>query len=407
MNKKVPQIFYLNSRDEEINLIKAIQKQLAKRKYSEVIKASLNAKNKFPKNYFFYEMASIAYLELDQPKNAIKLLMESEKYIPNNGDIKFHLAKAYEQMKDYSKAEECYRSALDSADYNDPEFRSDTLNDLGALLINMGRNDEALECWKSALMENPKNVNAQNNIRIFTNRSKKPAEPYNLFDDLHNFQSIQTAKYLKDKNSIAFVNKEELEFCINKIMNAWNTFIAPNKQKLDSLSAEQKSEWFRSVEILFDNDQVAPKNEKKKSIKKTNPIKAQNKTNDLQDASWDVINKKFSFLPEEGLLMVMYGSAALLAAGMPGDRFLEILDTGDYDEEEEELMYWAFEIAVIVMQSLIAKNQKEKFTFLKEAKDIAEEFIEIEEVDYVISLIQATLKKEFIDKPKTGKKSKK
>ena len=57
----------------------------------------------------------------------------------------------------------------------------------------------------------------------------------------------------------------------------------------------------------------------------------------------------------------------------------------------------------MILRSLISKDEKEKKFFLDEAKDIAEEFIE-EDVDSVISLIQATLKKEFIDKPKTGKK---
>lgn len=306
MNKKAPQIFYLDSREEEFNLVKSIQKQLNNHKYLKVLDEATKAKNKFPGNQFFYIMASIAYLQINQPKNALIILLEAEKNIPNDYQIKFHLAKTYENLNDYLKAEECYRSALDNVEINDNDFRSNIFDDLAALLMVQERKDEALECWKSALMENPKNINAQNNLRNFTNQSRIPAESNKFFED----------------------------------------------------------------------------------------------------SEWDEINDMFPFLPEDGLLLVMYGSVALLAAGMPGDRLLEILDTGDYDEEEEELMYWTFEIAVLVMQSLVVKNKKEKFAFLEEAKDIAEEFIE-EDVDSVISLIQATLKKEFIDKPKAGKRSKK
>lgn len=408
MNKKAPQIFYINNREEEFNLIRTIQKQLNKHKYLEVINAAIKAKNKFPRNHFFYVMASIAYLQLKQPMNAMNILMEADKNIPNDFQIKFHLAKTYENLDDYSNAEDCYRSALVNADIKDNDLRSDILNDLGALLITMERKDEALECWKSALMEYPKNINAQNNLRNFANQSRRPGTPNKLFEDLHHFQKIQTEKFFADKNRSEFKNKRELEFCINKIMAAWNFYIAPNSEKLDSLSIEQKSNWFRSIEIPFDDKSIKSKsnkmNRERGKIKKSKTLKTLENSGDSER---DKINNIFPFLPEDGIVMVMFGSAALLAAGMPGDRYMEILKTGVYDEGEKGLIYWAFEIAVLVMQSLIVKNEKEKFPLLEEAKDIAEEFIKIEDVDFVISTIQETMKKEFIDKPKVEKKSKK
>jgi tetratricopeptide (TPR) repeat protein len=88
-----------------------------------------------------------AYADTDQPKKAVELLERAQKRVPDDDSLRFSLAAAYENNKQFDLAEQMFRQII-SANPNQPS----ALNYLGYMLAERGQKlDEAVDLIKKAL----------------------------------------------------------------------------------------------------------------------------------------------------------------------------------------------------------------------------------------------------------------
>jgi len=69
--------------------------------------------------------------------------------------------------------------------------------------------------------------------------------------DYHLFVDVQMEKYLKKNKKTEFSSENEARLVIAKIIEAYNTTIAPEDKKLDNYTLKAKRAWFNSVNIDF------------------------------------------------------------------------------------------------------------------------------------------------------------
>lgn len=410
MKPKQPIIFNINQ--NEIDNLKHLQKLLNDHKFLQVIQEGRKARNKYPKNFFFYTIPSIAYSLTNRLEDAFQLLKDAEQKFPDSYEVLYQLAKIHEEIKEYDDAEKYYKKSYEvtHADYNDA--RAECLNDLGVLYWKMHRKDEALESWKLALsegsfgMEDPKNIMAQNNLRDFTNEYGKPSSVSPLMDDVFHFRNIQMEKYLQSKNLTEFQSMEETDKIIQLISDSWNRNIAPERERLDSSSALEKTKWFESIEIDFSEGSFGdaepstkeeksklfkslktkssgPKDplDKSKSKKRNEKPPLRGKKFSEEEKAIEEFKRKFPFLPEDGLIYTTIASPFLFKAGFEPDRLREIIKEGTQDEGEQDMLLWAYDIGSNLFYSVIEEDEEEAEDLLYEALDIAAEFLDEDEIE--------------------------
>lgn len=248
---------------EEFKLLNRLDKMLLDGSFEEIIEEAEKAIVKYPNNSFFYMIKSLAHSEINQMEEALKILKKAEKKFPSDYEVFFQLAKIYEEFSDFDNAEKYYLKSYELTPIEYNEERSDCLNDLGALFWRLKLRSTAIEYWQLAVNEYSGNIKAVENLKNCLNKYGKPSFVSELFDDMFQFQEIQTGKYLKAMNKNEFSSRKEIEKVFSIISGAWNKFIAPEKNKLDTYSVEEINKWFESFELDFST--VKKKVRKKKS----------------------------------------------------------------------------------------------------------------------------------------------
>ncbi len=185
-------------------------------------------------------------------------------------------------------------------------------------------------------------------------------EDYNLFFD------IQINKYLKSVDRTEFKDEQEASLVLRRIFYTYNITIADEHLKLTNLKREAKEKWFESIEIDFDD-----------SI----DIETSDFGSLDQDMLQDILNnfhERFPFLAEDSIIAFPFVGPALEAYGLPAERFYTLLRGEDECTEfEEDLLIWAFELTLTVMEYVFDKSKKRREKAFKEALSIAmEEFDE-------------------------------
>jgi len=392
MNPHQPFIF--NIRQDEIDTLKHLQKLLNNHKFLQVIQEGRKARNKYPRIFFFYTIPSIAYSLTNRLEDAFQLLKEAEQNFPDSSEVMYQLAKIHEDIMEYDEAEKYYKKSYEGtpADHNDA--RSECLNDLGALYWKMHRKDEALESWKLALMEDPKNIMAQNNLRDFTNEYGEPSAVAPIMDDMFHFQNIQMVRYFHSKNLTEFQSMEEADKIMRLISDAWNRNIVPEKKKLDSSIAYEKTKWFESIEINFDDEPMTDE-EKSKLFKsshhKTSDKLLSKKKKKYQPLGKKILSKeeieieelrqKFPYLPDNGLFAVTIAYPFLMFAGMNIKRYKKILLKGTDEEEEQDMLLWAYDIGITLFESFFEEDGEDAEDLVNEALEIAAEHLDGDEIE--------------------------
>ena len=89
------------------------------------------------------------------------------EYNPDNIDLYQYVAPAYQQIKEYDKAIETYRLALEKADSTDMELRSTLVTGIGDVYFMQGDTLKAFEHYEKAIDYNPGNLMAMNNYAYF------------------------------------------------------------------------------------------------------------------------------------------------------------------------------------------------------------------------------------------------
>ncbi|MFA3782762.1 tetratricopeptide repeat protein [Melioribacteraceae bacterium 4301-Me] len=373
--------------------MKKVTKQLGDGKYKAVIKETTAARTVYPNNFFFYTIEAIACSMLGQSQKALDLLKVAEKKFPDSYEVHFQLAKVYDEMEEFDKAEESYKKSYELTPKEYSDARSDCLNDLGSLYWKIGYKQEAIDNWKLALQEYPQNKNAKNNLKRCINVYGEPKAVSEAMDDISHFYDIQMRKYFAVKNISEFSSLEEANKFMLLIKNAWNNTIVQEKEKLETYTPEEKTKWFESIEIDFDAIELKSENKEKKAGIASKPKKK--KRGKLSAAQKEQIEfeRKFYFLPEDGLTFAILASPFLLHAGLKFDRLDEILREGTEDEEEQELLIWAADIGHFLFESFGAEDDDIAKDFLSEALEIATEIIDEEDALESLEIIIDTFRK--------------
>ncbi len=389
-----PQIFRINTLEEERKLIEQVNHLLKQANYDEVIAECKRAIKLYSKNKSLYIYLSVAYLAAKQLSRSSKILTQANKIFPNDCQLQFELAKTEALLFNDKKAEKYFLSSLKHTPINNGTFKSDVNTVYGQFLWDTNRSVEAIERWNCALVENPNNKLASAKLKNYTVNSGSNSSSNKLIENFPLFQKIQTIKYFKSIKRKSFETKEEAEAVIGIITNCWNYQVAPNP-KLDSLTGKKIENWFKSIEIDFSKlpTNKLLRKEKTGSVKKTKGAKKKSKA----EMEFEKISSMLPFLPPQGIAILPFTLPAILTAGISESRFIEIINKGNYDDDEEEIILWAFDLTSTILISISSKIKKEMNKFKKEANNIALELLEPGIADMVISSIQQALQIEFLD----------
>lgn len=88
-------------------------------------------------------------------------------FFPEDTDLRTMLAVAYQELKEYDKAEDCYKTALATTDEHNYEGRSTILASMGDLAHLRGDSKSAMAYYNSAIESNPGNIMALNNYAYY------------------------------------------------------------------------------------------------------------------------------------------------------------------------------------------------------------------------------------------------
>lgn len=382
--KKKPQIFNINRKNPEVEKLLEIQNLLNDGEFQKVINETKNARAKYPNNFFFFTIASIALSSVGKETQGLNLLKTAVKRFPDKAEVHYHLGKTYEALEQYQEAEAAIKRSYELTPKNYSDARSDCLNDLGVIYWIQRRKSEALEQWKLALIENPNNINAQNNYRDFTNEYGEPAAVNHIMDDIFHFQNVQTEKYFKSKDRDTFLDTHEGDKLISLIMETWNNEVAPMGDKLDSLSPAKKDKLFKSIEIDFNK-------EPRFTVNSDDIFSSEEDTDDdIYDD--DDMYTIYDCVDEDALFLLPFTLPLLSALGIKESRIDELF--GKIDEPtdyEEDMLLWAVDVCTAVGSGILDKKNRAKNFRL--GLDIAKEELTDEEAKAAIKELKLLFEK--------------
>ncbi len=242
---------YPGPQKSEMKLLKELDKLMLSGNFIRLIEEAEKAIERFPKNRVFYTMKAIAHSQVRQIEESLSTLRLAEEVFPNDREILFELARTYKDAFDFENAEKYFKMSYQLTPKGYRDARSDCLKELGELYWEYNCGEEALEYWKQAIRENPRNIKAKEKLKTCSNRYGEPETYDKLLNDMHHFRLIQTQKYFKSKKIDKFTDIYETNQIIWIINAGWNNHIAPEKEKLDTLSVKEINAWFKSIKLDF------------------------------------------------------------------------------------------------------------------------------------------------------------
>jgi hypothetical protein len=198
--------------------------------------------------------------------------------------------------------------------------------------------------------------------------------------DFDLFMDVQTEKYLKHVNKKEFDSFEETNAITGLIIDIYNNSIAGEHSKLDSLSRDQKCEWFQSVEIDFNLQLKLLESAKE----------------DFQDMV-EIINERFPFLPPDSALMVIYAFPLLKMWGIPKERISALLHGEEITPIEIHIVTWAHDVVLEIFGAYTEKKSHLKEKHLKKAVLIAQEEMDEETAKFSVTETYQVIHEYFND----------
>ena len=100
-------------------------------------------------------------------------------------------------------------------------------------------------------------------------------------------------------------------------------------------------------------------------------------------------DRQFDFLPSGGgLLTLTYGIPAFFAYGWTEKRMKEIVAGSRLTEDESIIFLWAYTIVDMILYTDRVEGSQDEIEFIREAVDIAEEYLSNESAVYVVNRIR-------------------
>lgn len=349
-------------------LLSQFQRLVLQKKYTEAISfGKRKFKNGAPP-YTYYIGMALCYSEMNKHIEAVKILSKAATLFPDNADVYYYLGTNHFVLENYEETEECFLKSLELTPSEKRIERSECLNNLGVLYWNDLRREEALDCWKDAVKENPFNSKAQENIKEFSNEYGEPKAANRLFDELNHFQIIHRKKYFELKAKNEFDSIEEIEEWTEITTRKWNEIMEAKIHDISSMSSVQKTDLYSNVAIDYSMMEKKINREQPKKKSEKSPA---NKSK--------LFRKGFSFIDEDMLIFLPLTVPILSLSGLEKERFEAIANGAKATEEEEELFFWAFDFLESVLESATNIPANKKKQLLIEAKHIALEVLD--EVD--------------------------
>ena len=177
---------------------------------------------------------------------------------PNNPGALYNLGVFYSNKKQWNKAIKMYEKSITLYDKDSKIEIADAYQNLGCVLWEDRRREEALDAWKTSLKYNPKQKQAKKNLKEFTNEYGLPSSPMGTtMDDVQAFVKIKMEEYLltKNKTDVSTTtdnsNLTELNKILEKIMQAWNDEVsAKYAEELDNMNTNKKVNLFKRTKVL-------------------------------------------------------------------------------------------------------------------------------------------------------------
>jgi Ca-activated chloride channel homolog len=176
---------------------------------------------------------------------------------PNNPGALYNLGVFYSNKKQWKKAINMYEKSITLYDKDSKKIEiADAYQNLGCVLWEDSRREEALEAWKTSLKYNPKQKQAKKNLKEFTNEYGLPSSPMGAtMDDVQAFVKMKMEEYLLTKNktdvSTTDNNLTEINKILEKIMQTWNDEISTkHAEELDSMDTNKKVNLFKRTKVF-------------------------------------------------------------------------------------------------------------------------------------------------------------
>ncbi len=162
----------------------------------------------------------------------------------------YFLGVVYHDKGEYEKAIHMYETALKYFPEKDKKDIADVYQNLGCSLWEVRRREEALEAWRTCLKYNPRQRYAKENIEECTNEYGMEKSEVGM-DDFWAFVEFKRKEYLSVKGKDSFDDSDEINYALEKIMDAWNTEIIDKYgRKLDGIKTKDKIKLFNDTKIF-------------------------------------------------------------------------------------------------------------------------------------------------------------
>ncbi|MCL4540047.1 MAG: tetratricopeptide repeat protein [Bacteroidetes bacterium] len=373
--------------------LRRLDKLIEQRKYRIALPFVRELVAKFPEDTIVHVGLALCLSETGQRSEALDVLQAADRRFPNDYTILYHIAETQNELEAFEDAERTYRKSLDLTPASCHVERSECYNGLGVVLWRQHKKGEALEVWKLAIRENPKNRMAQGNLRELTNQYGEPLAVSQEMDDLFHFINVQQELYLKGLDKPEFSAKQEAETFFTAVKEVWNAQVAERGKELDTMTPEEKTKLFRAVKvdhsrISESSGSATPKRVSGKTRRRTtlgqNELKLQ-----------AMMNERFDFLPSyTGTLVMIAGSRALIAAGMEPERCVAFVKgEAKATEEEKDIILWAYDLIKTLVIADTRKDTPEETGLILRAMSIAKEFLSEEEAVDTVHAVHAELQK--------------
>lgn len=182
-------------------------------------------------------------------------------------------------------------------------------------------------------------------------------------NDYHQFIDIQMGKYFKTANKESFDNDEEAKLVLDEIVKTYNAEVASEHLKLDNLNSIAINSWFNQIDIDFG--------------KIINQMKEFEEVFEQElDQVFNEFDRIFYYLPEGSMQVVIFSGPALDAFGLPIERFQNLSKGETATEFEKDLITWAFELTLSVMDAFFTRSRHKRQNELENAVSIGIEYLD-------------------------------
>ncbi len=162
----------------------------------------------------------------------------------------YFLGVVYHEKGEYEKAIHMYETALKYFPEKDKKDIADVYQNLGCSLWEIKRREQAIEAWKTCLKYNPRQRYAKENIEECTNEYGMEKSEVGM-DDFWAFVEFKRKEYLSVKGKDSFDDSDEINYALEKIMDAWNTEIIDKYgRKLDGIKTKDKIKLFNGIKVF-------------------------------------------------------------------------------------------------------------------------------------------------------------